>query len=207
MSKMLKVDMDKDIGQGTWESISKDYIVILELGKGSYGQVVKAKCIKTGQTVAIKYVSDLQEDYDWVKLLREIQLMHELSSIDTNDNVVKLLDLMVRQDGNNVEGVFIVMEYMNKDLKQVLNESKAELTEEHAVHIIYNLVKALKFLHSANVLHRDIKPANILIDKDFNVKLCDFGLARSLPESLIGKGSGNSKRVRDSIKKEKLLET
>lgn len=65
--------------------------------------------------------------------------------------------------------------------------------------LIYNIIWALKFIHSANIMHRDIKPANILFDVNFNVKICDFGIARSLPESLVGKGSGNSKRIRDSI--------
>ena len=44
----------------------------------------------------------------------------------------------------------------------------------------------LKFIHSANVIHRDIKPSNILISKDFKIKICDFGIARTLPESCIG---------------------
>ena len=65
----------------------------------------------------------------------------------------------------------------------------------------------MKFIHSANIIHRDIKPANILVDEECNIKICDFGLARSLPESMIGKGSGNSKRTRDSIKQGKLVES
>ena len=65
--------------------------------------------------------------------------------------------------------------------------------------LIYNTLCAVKFMHSANIIHRDLKPANILVDSDCNVKICDFGLARTLPESAIGQGSGNSKRTRDSI--------
>lgn len=104
-------------------------------------------------------------------------------------------------------GVFIVMECMDLDLKKLLNNAKeANLTEEVASKLIYNLLCAIRFLHSANVMHRDIKPANILIDNDLNVKICDFGLSRSLPDSLIGKGSGNSKRIRDSIMQDKLME-
>jgi mitogen-activated protein kinase 1/3 len=57
----------------------------------------------------------------------------------------------------------------------------------------------MKFIHSANVLHRDLKPANILINDDCKILICDFGLARTLPESCIGQGSGNSKRMRDCI--------
>ena len=65
--------------------------------------------------------------------------------------------------------------------------------------ITKNILQALKFLHSANIVHRDLKPSNILIDHDCNIKICDFGISRSLPESCYGRGSGNSRRVRDSL--------
>ena len=69
--------------------------------------------------------------------------------------------------------------------------------------IIYNLLCAVKYLHTQNIIHRDLKPANILIDKDCNIKVCDFGLARTLPESSTGKGSGNTKRLRDGVYRNK----
>lgn len=46
--------------------------------------------------------------------------------------------------------------------------------------MVYNLLCAVRYLHSANVLHRDLKPANILVNEDCSVKICDFGLARSI---------------------------
>ena len=51
---------------------------------------------------------------------------------------------------------------------------------QHTQHIIYNLLCAVKYLHESNVLHRDLKPANVLINEDCTVKLCDYGLARSI---------------------------
>lgn len=54
-------------------------------------------------------------------------------------------------------------------------------------------------MHSASVMHRDLKPANILINQDCQIKIIDFGISRTLSESLIGKGSGNTSRVRDAI--------
>jgi serine/threonine protein kinase len=52
----------------------------------------------------------------------------------------------------------------------------------HLVTILYNIICAFKFLHSAGVVHRDVKPANLLMDSNCQVKICDFGLARTLPE-------------------------
>lgn len=46
--------------------------------------------------------------------------------------------------------------------------------------MVYNLLCAVKYLHSANVIHRDLKPANVLVNEDCSVKICDFGLARSI---------------------------
>ena len=62
----------------------------------------------------------------------------------------------------------------------------------------------MKFIHSANILHRDIKPSNILVNSKCEVKICDFGISRTLPESHIIKGGGSSKRMRDSILKKNI---
>lgn len=56
------------------------------------------------------------------------------------------------------------------------------LGEDHIITIIYNILSAVKYIHSANIIHRDIKPANILIDINCGVMLCDFGLARVMPK-------------------------
>lgn len=77
--------------------------------------------------------------------------------------------------------MFIVLEYVASDLKKVLKSSKhIDFEEAHIITIFYNILSALNFLHQANIIHRDIKPANILIDDKCQVKLCDFGFARTL---------------------------
>jgi mitogen-activated protein kinase 1/3 len=79
--------------------------------------------------------------------------------------------------------VFIVMEHVDSDLKRVCSSSKnIEFNEDHVITILYNTLCAIQFLHSANIMHRDIKPANILVDVECQVKLCDFGLSRTVPK-------------------------
>jgi|TARA_B110001450_G_C17447478_1_gene410595 mitogen-activated protein kinase 1/3 len=73
------------------------------------------------------------------------------------------------------------MEYIDTDLDQLLKH-KIDFTEHHLLKIVYNSLCAMAFLHLSNVIHRDVKPANILISSDCNVKLCDFGLSRTLPQ-------------------------
>jgi mitogen-activated protein kinase 1/3 len=70
---------------------------------------------------------------------------------------------------------------MDTDLYKII-KSNQELSDDHYKFIIYQLLRALLFLHSANIIHRDIKPSNILINEDCIIKLCDFGLSRNLRE-------------------------
>ena len=94
------------------------------------------------------------------------------------------------------------MELEEVDLRVFMKQAMSlDFGKEHLRIVVYNILCAISFCHSSNVIHRDIKPSNILLNSRCQVKICDFGLARTLPESLIGKGSGNSKRVRDSVMK------
>ncbi|KAJ1498961.1 hypothetical protein HMI54_012226, partial [Coelomomyces lativittatus] len=67
---------------------------------------------------------------------------------------------------------------MGTDLHRVIRTQ--ELTEDHCQYFIYQIFRALKFLHSANIIHRDLKPSNILVNANCDLKICDFGLARTV---------------------------
>ena len=78
--------------------------------------------------------------------------------------------------------IFLVMEHMQSDFRKVLYKAnKILLDQKHILVLFYKMICAVQYIHSANIIHRDIKPANILVDEDYNVKICDFGLSRSLP--------------------------
>lgn len=75
------------------------------------------------------------------------------------------------------------MDYMDSDLKRLLNQvEKMPLSKEHVLVLIYKLLCALNYVNTANILHRDLKPANVLIDENCNIKICDFGIARTKPK-------------------------
>jgi mitogen-activated protein kinase 1/3 len=74
------------------------------------------------------------------------------------------------------------MEYFNQDLRTVFtNVDPEQITDRNVVVLMYNLLCAMRFMHSSNVIHRDLKPSNILITNEFNIKICDFGLSRTIP--------------------------
>lgn len=106
-----------------------------------------------------------------------------------------------------MDAIFLVQTAFGTDLKKLIEVSaKSNLNERHVTVILYNLLCSIKFMHSANIIHRDIKPSNILVNEQCQIRICDFGLARTLPQSCLGSGSGNSKRVRDAILKYKIRE-
>ena len=108
--------------------------------------------------------------------------------MDCNIYTVKLYDVIVPtpSDGDisEVNDLFMVMDFVDYSLKGILTNKEVPFSEDHALVILYNLTCSMKFIHSAGLIHRDLKPGNILIDSECCVKICDFGLTRSIPEEL-----------------------
>ncbi|NXL54239.1 MK15 kinase, partial [Podilymbus podiceps] len=151
--------------------VSQKYAIKRRLGKGAYGIVWKAVDRRTGQIVAIKKI------FDAFRNRTDAQLdLFPLQEFGEHPNIIKLLDVIRAQ---NDKDIYLVFESMETDLHAVIKKGNL-LKDIHKCYILYQLLKATKFIHSGNVIHRDQKPSNILLDADCFVKLCDFGLARSL---------------------------
>eukprot|EP00831_Metopus_contortus_P035630 TRINITY_DN2836_c0_g1_i1.p1 TRINITY_DN2836_c0_g1~~TRINITY_DN2836_c0_g1_i1.p1 ORF type:complete len:258 (+),score=40.44 TRINITY_DN2836_c0_g1_i1:193-966(+) len=159
----------------SWD-LGSEFEIVKILGTGSYGSVCEAIHKPTKTKVAIKKVIDLFDDnVDCKRVLREVHLLRKLS----HQNVVKLYEILEPKDTRKFNCIYLVMEYAQSDIKKLV-KSAIHLQFIHIQKLIYNLLVGLKYVHSANVLHRDIKPANILINEDCTVRICDFGLARSI---------------------------
>nr|KYP67465.1 Mitogen-activated protein kinase 9 [Cajanus cajan] len=144
------------------------------VGKGSYGVVGSAVDAHTGERVAIKKINDVFEHVsDATRILREIKLLRLLRHPD----IVEIKHIMLPPSRREFRDIYVVFELMESDLYQVI-KANDDLTPEHHQFFLYQLLRGLKYIHTANVFHRDLKPKNILANADCKLKICDFGLAR-----------------------------
>jgi serine/threonine protein kinase/Tfp pilus assembly protein PilF len=149
------------------------YEIIEELGKGGMGKIYRAFDRKIDVEVALKLVkSEIAADKKTVERFRnELRLAREIA----HRNVCRMYDL------NEEKGIYyITMEYVpGEDLKSFIRRA-APLSTGKAVSIAKQVCAGLAEAHRLGVVHRDLKPGNIMIDKEGNAKIMDFGIARSL---------------------------
>eukprot|EP01031_Cornospumella_fuschlensis_P041490 gene41490-50631_t len=159
--------------------IPSRYTLIRPIGHGAYGVVISAQDKKTGQKVAIKKIARAFEDpVDAKRILREIKLMKVFS----HENVIRIIDILPPPpECEEFEDVYIVQDLMETDLHRIIY-SRQPLTIDHIQYFIYQILRGLKYIHSANVLHRDLKPSNLLLKSNCDLKICDFGLARGVED-------------------------
>ncbi|KAK6117278.1 hypothetical protein DH2020_048980 [Rehmannia glutinosa] len=163
-----EVDFFTEYGEGSRYRIEE------VIGKGSYGVVCSAFDTHLGEKVAIKKINDIFEHVsDATRILREIKLLRLLRHPD----IVEIKHILLPPSRREFKDIYVVFELMESDLHQVI-KANDDLTPEHYQFFLYQLLRGLKYIHTANVFHRDLKPKNILANADCKLKICDFGLAR-----------------------------
>lgn len=102
-----------------------------------------------------------------------------LQELNGHENIIRLLNVIKAE---NDKDIYLIFEYMETDLHTVI---RANILEPiHKQFIMYQILKSLKFIHSAGIIHRDLKPSNILINSEAYIKICDFGLARCVTSTV-----------------------
>lgn len=153
--------------------ILRRYEIMQKIGKGAYGVVWRCLDKQTDKVVALKKafgafgnLTDAQRTY------REITFLRQLTECPS---IVKLYAV---HKAENDQDIYMVFECLETDVHAVIRANI--LLDVHHRFIFWQLLCALKYIHSAGIIHRDLKPSNLLINSDATIKLCDFGLARAV---------------------------
>ena len=109
------------------------------------------------------------------RVIREISLLRQLK----HPCLCRMIDVIVPDDIQRFDTLYVILEYAESDIRKYC-KSDLQLTDKHVKTLMYNMFLGLKYMHSLKVVHRDLKPANILLNQDCSIKICDFGLSRSL---------------------------
>ncbi len=154
--------------------LDNKYENLEQLGEGAFGVVYKARSLESNRLYAIKYA----KDDDAVKALAKEE---NLETRLNHQNIVKVYEANLR---NSLP--YIVMGYIEgESLEERLG--KGTISQNESLMIVKQVLNALSYAHSQNVVHGDIKPSNILISRDGTVKVTDFGIGKILEKMDYGK--------------------
>lgn len=142
------------------------------IGEGAYGMVVSATDNERNEKVAIKKISPFEHQTYCQRTLREIKILTRFK----HENIIDIRDIIRANTIDQMRDVYIVQCLMETDLYKLLKTQR--LSNDHICYFLYQILRGLKYIHSANVLHRDLKPSNLLLNTSCDLKICDFGLAR-----------------------------
>jgi len=179
MSKFYKVEINRT----EWE-IPEIY-QNLQVGSGAYGQVCKALVKGTNMYVAIKKLArPFQSSVHAKRTYRELRLLQHMD----HENVIGLLDVFHPHPDNvsleNFQQIYLVTHLMDADLNNIIRTQR--LSDDHVKVLVYQILRGLKYVHSAGIIHRDLKPSNLAVNEDCELRILDFGLARPTESEMTG---------------------
>lgn len=175
----LNDEYDKYDVYGSIFTLPVRYEVIKALGSGAYGWVAMAKDNKKDKFVAIKKMERTFEHVLFAKrTLRELKILRLLHQ----ENVIELKTIIKPRPDTKFDEIYAIFELMETDLGSII-KSQQELSIDHIQFFLYQVLRGMKYIHSAGILHRDLKPKNLLVNSNCDLKICDFGLSRAdIPE-------------------------
>ena len=174
--------------------INNEYIILEKLGKGSFGKVYLTRNKNEDEKENKKYaVKVLQKDDKIIKI--KIQFIKEINKLN-NFYIIKYIEDgkgQVKRKGKEKIMQYIVYEYASKGtlLDYLIYPNSNCLEEKHAKIIFKKISRGIEAMHMANICHRDIKLENILLDLNYNPKICDFGFSIKCLKKLNGKCGTN----------------
>ncbi|KAI9262786.1 mitogen-activated protein kinase HOG1 [Sporodiniella umbellata] len=162
---------------GTVFEVTTRYVDLQPVGMGAFGLVCSSKDQLTGMSVAVKKImKPFSAPVLAKRTYRELKLLKALR----HENIISLSDIFI----SPLEDIYFVTELLGTDLHRLLQSRPLE--KQFIQYFLYQILRGLKYVHSAGVIHRDLKPSNILINENCDLKICDFGLARIQDPQMTG---------------------
>ncbi|KAJ1836285.1 MAPK protein hog1 [Coemansia sp. RSA 2706] len=162
---------------GTVFEVTTRYTDLQPVGMGAFGLVCSARDQLTGQSVAVKKIMrPFNSSVLAKRTYRELKLLKHLR----HENIISMSDIFI----SPLEDIYFVTELLGTDLHR-LRQSRP-LEKQFIQYFLYQILRGLKYVHSAGVIHRDLKPSNIVINENCDLKICDFGLARVQDPQMTG---------------------
>lgn len=161
-----------ELVRGQAFDVGPRYTNLSYIGEGAYGMVCSAYDRDNKVRVAIKKISPFEHQTYCQRTLREIKILLRFK----HENIIGINDIIRAPSIDQMKDVYIVQDLMETDLYKLLKTQ--HLSNDHICYFLYQILRGLKYIHSANVLHRDLKPSNLLLNTTCDLKICDFGLAR-----------------------------
>lgn len=144
------------------------------IGYGAFGVVWAVTDPRTNRRVALKKLPNVfQSLISSKRVFRELRML----CFFKHENVLSALDILQPPHLDFFQEIYVITELLQSDLHKII-VSPQHLSSDHIKVFLYQLLRGLKYLHSARILHRDIKPGNLLVNSNCVLKICDFGLAR-----------------------------
>uniref|UniRef100_A0A2K6F2W7 Mitogen-activated protein kinase n=1 Tax=Propithecus coquereli TaxID=379532 RepID=A0A2K6F2W7_PROCO len=153
-----------EIVKGQPFDVGPRYTQLQYIGEGAYGMVSSAYDHVRKTRVAIKKISPFEHQTYCQRTLREIQILLRFH----HENVIGIRDILRAPTLEAMRDVYIVQDLMETDLYKLLKSQ--HLSNDHICYFLYQILRGLKYIHSANVLHRDLKPSNLLINTTCDLK-------------------------------------
>merc|ERR1719378_142906 len=159
---------------GTKFEVPRRYAVLEPVGQGAYGIVCAAVDSASGENIAIKKIENAFEHITFTKrTLRELRILRHLR----HENLIDVRSIFLPGIKEAFEDIYVISELMETDLASIL-KSTQPLSDDHVQFFLYQVLRGMKYIHSAGVIPRDLKPRNLLVNSNCDLKICDFGLAR-----------------------------
>ncbi|XP_060810851.1 serine/threonine-protein kinase NLK isoform X3 [Amyelois transitella] len=144
------------------------------IGYGAFGVVWAVTDPRDGRRVALKKLPNVfQSLVSSKRVFRELKML----CFFKHENVLSALDILQPPSLDFFQEIYVITELLQSDLHKII-VSPQHLSADHIKVFLYQILRGLKYLHSARILHRDIKPGNLLVNSNCVLKICDFGLAR-----------------------------